>query len=292
MAPGIDHVVHAVRDLEAAAALYRRLGFTVGARNVHPPSWGTHNRIVQFPGTFVELLAVADSSQTVPHSQGHFSFGAFNRDFLARGEGLSMLALQGTDEAADCAERYRELGIGDFTPFHFQRAARRPDGSSATVAFSLAFACDPAAPDIGFFACRHHHPENFWDAAYQAHPNTAAGVAGVVLVAENPSDHHIFLSAFTGERELRATSSGISLKTARGEIEVVTPAALADRFGAAPPDLARGARLAAVRFSLREPAKARAALQSAQCGARERLGRIVVPPEAAMGATLVFEPAG
>src|SRR5436309_15480082 len=57
MPHGLDHVVHAVRDLEAAAELYRRLGFTVGARNQH--SWGTHNHLVQLQGFFVELLTVA-----------------------------------------------------------------------------------------------------------------------------------------------------------------------------------------------------------------------------------------
>ena len=58
MPRGLDHVVHAVRDLDSAAELYRRLGFTVGARNRH--AWGTHNRLVQFPGFFVELLAVEE----------------------------------------------------------------------------------------------------------------------------------------------------------------------------------------------------------------------------------------
>ena len=56
MARGLDHLVHAVRDLDAAGELYGRLGFTVGARNRHP--WGTHNRIVQLPGFFIELLAI------------------------------------------------------------------------------------------------------------------------------------------------------------------------------------------------------------------------------------------
>ena len=53
---GLDHVVHAVHNLEAAAAFYASAGFQVGTRNRHP--WGTHNRIVQLPGFFVELLAV------------------------------------------------------------------------------------------------------------------------------------------------------------------------------------------------------------------------------------------
>jgi Glyoxalase-like domain len=44
MPHGLDHIVHAIRDLDAAAEFYARAGFTVGARNRH--AWGTHNRIV------------------------------------------------------------------------------------------------------------------------------------------------------------------------------------------------------------------------------------------------------
>src|SRR5262249_34306877 len=58
MPRGLAHVVHAVRDLGAAAELYRRLGFTVGARNQH--AWGTRNHLVQLPGFFIELLPVAE----------------------------------------------------------------------------------------------------------------------------------------------------------------------------------------------------------------------------------------
>ena len=58
MARGVDHIVHAVRDLDRAAQLYRRLGVTVGPRNRHPR--GTHNHIVQIPGCFIELLAFVE----------------------------------------------------------------------------------------------------------------------------------------------------------------------------------------------------------------------------------------
>ena len=59
MARGLDHIVHAVHDLDAAADFYRRLGFQVGSRNTHPRAWGTQNHIVQLPGTYIELLALA-----------------------------------------------------------------------------------------------------------------------------------------------------------------------------------------------------------------------------------------
>jgi len=86
MARGLDHIVHAVRDLDAAADLYRRLGFNVGARNKHP--WGTHNHIVQLPGFFIELLTLAEPEKL--GSDGFSTmFGAYNRDFIARGEGFS-----------------------------------------------------------------------------------------------------------------------------------------------------------------------------------------------------------
>src|ERR1700758_4061106 len=99
MPRGLDHLVHVVRDLDAAAALYQRLGFTVGARNRHP--WGTHNRIVQLPGFFIELLTIGEPEKITPPTPDTVSFGAFTRDFLARGEGLAMLVLEGKNAAAD-----------------------------------------------------------------------------------------------------------------------------------------------------------------------------------------------
>src|SRR6202035_2236368 len=123
------------------------------------------------------------------------------------------------------------------------------------VGFSLAFARDPAAAEAGFAACQQHFPENFWNPAFQAHRNGATGVAGVVMVAENPSDHHVFLSALTGERELLATSSGITVTTPRGTIQVMEPSVYERHFGGAPPDIARGARLAALIVAVRDTAR-------------------------------------
>src|SRR5712691_9570766 len=100
MPRGLEHIVHAVRDLDAAADLYRRLGFTVGARNRH--SWGTHNQLVQLPGFFIELLTVAEPEKL--GSDGFSTlFGRFNQSFLSRHEGLSILLLEGNDAAADAA---------------------------------------------------------------------------------------------------------------------------------------------------------------------------------------------
>ncbi|MBX9827117.1 MAG: VOC family protein [Xanthobacteraceae bacterium] len=287
MARGLDHIVHAVRDLGAAAALYRRLGFQVGSRNRHPRAWGTQNHIVQLPGTFIELLTVADTTEIAPHGPHFFSFGAFNRDFLSRGEGLAMLVLEGRG-AADVAE-FRRAGIGDFELYEFEREGERPDGTPIRVAFALAFASDPQSPDAGFFTCQHRYPESFWNPAFQQHPNTAAAIAGVVLVAENPSDHHIFLEAFTGEREAQATSAGIAIRTPRGRIQVMEPDAFRDHFGTEPPATRRGARLAALRFAVRDLETVERGFRAANLPSSGRMGNLIVGPDTAMGAALVFE---
>jgi hypothetical protein len=283
MPRGLDHIVHAVHDLDAAGGAYARLGFTVGARNRHP--WGTHNRIVQFPGVFIELLGVGEPALIPPAQPRSVSFGAFTREFLARHEGLSMLVLEGKGAAADAAA-FRAANIGDFDVFDFEREGKRPDGASVKVAFSLAFAEDRRAPDTGFFTCQQHYPENFWNPAFQAHANGVSGVAGVVFVAENPADHHVFLKAFSGVSDLQSTSTGITIETPRGEIQVMDPAAYRLHFAVEPPDVARGMRLAAIRLAVRDRAAARAVLGAS---ASERMSKLIVGPKAVHGATLVFE---
>jgi hypothetical protein len=275
--------VHAVHDLDAAGEAYARLGFTVGVRNRHP--WGTHNRIVQFPGVFIELLALGEMENIPPPRPRSLSFGAFTRDFLAKGEGLSMLVLEGNG-AAD-ADAFRAAGIGDFDVFDFAREAKRPDGATVKVAFSLAFAEDKRAPDTGFFTCQQHYPENFWNPAFQQHANGVLGVAGVVFVADNPSDHHIFLKAFADVTDLKATSAGLTIETPRGEIQAMDPAAYRLHFTVEPPDASRGVRLAAIRFAVRDLDLARETLGAA---ATAHMGRLVVGPAQAHGASLVFEP--
>src|SRR5215469_4323119 len=116
MPRGLDHIVHAVRDLDTASAFYRGLGFLVGARNRHP--WGTHNTIIQFPGVFIELLTLAEPDKL--GSDGFSKlFGTYTGDFLKRGEGLSLLILEAQDAKADAAA-FKAAGIAASDVMHFE----------------------------------------------------------------------------------------------------------------------------------------------------------------------------
>jgi len=288
MPGGIDHIVHAVRDLDAAAEFYRRAGFMVGARNRH--AWGTHNRIVQVSNAYIELLEVAEPSKIPPHGPKSFSFGAFNRDFLSLREGFSMLILNSRDAAAD-ARRFKASGIGDFEVFDFSREGKRPDGTTVKLAFSLAFAQDKASPDVRFAVCQHYFPENFWNPAFQTHANGATRVPGAVLVADNPTDHHVFLKALTGVSDLHASSLGIKATTENGEVEIVQDIAFRDLTGVALKADGEGMTLNALRFAVADIAAVEAQHRDNGILSRRRAGRLVLPPDIAFGATLIFEAA-
>jgi catechol 2,3-dioxygenase-like lactoylglutathione lyase family enzyme len=286
MARSLDHIVHAVRDLDAAADLYRRLGFTVGARNKHP--WGTHNHIVQLPAFFIELLTLAEPEKL---GRDGFStmFGAYNRDFIARGEGFSLLILESKDAAGDAAT-FSDAGVGELDALRFEREAKRPDGSSVKVGFSLAFAEDSGARDIHFAACQQHYPENFWNPSFQRHTNGVSAVAGVVVVAEQPEEHRRFFEVFADAR-VSGAKDGFAIATPRGTIEVLTPAAFLRRFGVKAPDMSRGARLAALRFAVTSPSRLQALPELAGIAGLYVGNDAIIGSEDAMGAVLVFEPA-
>ncbi len=287
MPGGIHHVVHAVRDLDAAGETYRRLGFQVGGRNRHP--WGTENRIVQLGRSYIELLSIAAPKNIPPHGPGSFSFGAFNRDFLARREGLAMVALESRDVEADAAI-FRTAGIGDFEVFHFHREGSGPGGRTVKVAFSLVFAADRRAPQAGFFACQEHFPENFWNPAVQVHRNSGGGVAGIVLVARAPGRFSGFLSGFAGVGDVGADMGRVKVTMPGGTMEAIDPADFQRRFGTQPPDdPVDGLTIAAIRFAVRDFAAAVAALKAGSVDAQVRDGHITIGPDVAHGATLVLE---
>lgn len=285
----LDHIVHAVADLDGAADFYRKLGFTVGARNRH--SWGTHNYLVQLDGFYIEILTVAEPElieRDAEHAGLARHFGAFHRDAIARGEGLTMLLLQ-SEDVADDAATFARAGIGQSAELIFTRQGQQSDGTVTTLGFSLAFVADPMSPHTGFAIARRHNSAKFWSKALQAHANSAHDVHGVVLVADNPTDHYIFLEAYTGQRALHSTSIGLTAQTPRGVIEVVEPVSFADRFGATPLVEGDAMTLAALRIGVSWRERVESHLKD-NAIPYERHGKtIVVKPDHAFGATLVFE---
>ena len=70
------------------------------------------DRVVQLNGSFIELLTVAEPDKLGTDGLSQL-FGAHNRDFLARQEGLSGLLLESRDAAADVSEHGVQVELGD-----------------------------------------------------------------------------------------------------------------------------------------------------------------------------------
>jgi hypothetical protein len=281
---GLDHIVHAVHDLDAAAEFYRRIGFMVGARNRHP--WGTHNCIVQVPGFFIELLTVAEPDKLGDDGISRL-FGKFQQDFLARGEGLSLLVLE-SKNSRDDVDAFAGAGIGASPKLDFEREARRPDGTPIKVGFSLAFALDDAAPDLRFMTCQQHYPENFWNTAFQNHANGARAVRAAVMVADEPERHRVFVSGYTGSTDFYIEPGEVSVMLPRGALSIMTPARFAAAFGGPQPPA--GHHLQAIRFAVADIDRARATVRNGGIRMRDHRDGFVLDAVDALGATLSFEP--
>jgi len=145
---GLDHVVIAVRDLEAAITSYRGLGFTVQPGGRHPGRT-SHNALIVFAdGAYIELIAwVAPAPQErwwrqlEAHGDGYADFALLPSDTVAvigaaHGRGLHTLIgpLDGGRVRPDGAQlqwrnaRHETPDLpflcGDVTP----RALRVPEG--------------------------------------------------------------------------------------------------------------------------------------------------------------------
>jgi catechol 2,3-dioxygenase-like lactoylglutathione lyase family enzyme len=283
---GIDHLVVAVRDLDTAGRFYERLGFRVGSRNRHP--WGTENRLIQFPGSFIELISVGEGASIREHAERGFSFGAFVRDYLVRREGLAMLVLDSRNAEAD-ATLFSAAGIGDFEPFHFARQGTLPNGTEIQVAFTLAFARDPEAPELGFFVCQQHFPESFWNPEFQDHPNRAVALSRVALATPDPDRHFPFLTALTGTGPSISAGPDRAFELTRGRIDVMVVDDAAETYGSIEADANSPSFVA---FAVRIDDVERQALHLDAAGIPyQRIGsRIVVPASSAFGVALAFEP--
>ncbi len=288
---GIDHLVLAVRDLDAAAARYQALGFTLTPRAVHP--WGTANRLVQLDGSFLEILTVAEPDSITGHGPGVFSFGAWNRDWLAKREGFSMLVFESQDHLADAREFAASELFCEVAPFEFARLATLPDGSQREVAFSLAFLVSEQLPDAVMFTCRQHAPELFWKPEFQRHANGARRVLEVAMVTHTPAEvAPLFGELHGAEALVEQTETRVRVRTARGDVVILTPEAFASGYGAQPSRTApAGAHFAGCRIGVADLAAASDLLAANGVTTRWSEAGLTVPAEKLFGLTLVFSQA-
>ncbi len=156
-----------MRDLDAAAANFRALGFTLTPRGLH--SLGSQNHCIMFGGTYVELLAAP-----VEHPWLDY----YRRFLREHGDGLAAIALSARDADAAYAE-LRAHGVPAKSPLDLSRPV---DGGVAR--FRLVQI--DGTPSV--FICQHLTRKLVWRREWQTHANGAAKLVGVSLAAKKPFD--------------------------------------------------------------------------------------------------------
>ena len=223
MAGGLDHLVVVARDLDAQAELYRRLGFQVGARNRH--DWGTLNHIVQFDGSFLELLTTEAGFQRPAHGA---PVGLFVDTDRRLSGGARRLGDDGARRVSMRRADHRSVstrpGSVRRRPFYFARQGYRPDGEAVEVAFSLALRAGCRDTKTPAFSCASSMRRKCSGIRrFRCMKTGRQALRGSFLPVPRRTSADIFRSLYRCCGSAMG-EGGLRFRLARGAVDVLTPA--------------------------------------------------------------------
>ena len=273
-APTLDHVVINTRDrLDEAVELYRLLGFTMTPRGHH--SLGSMNHLAIFGTEYLELLAAGTGPNQRP-------------DIMQNPIGLNGLVF-GTENSATTFAAMELAGVPVFPPGEFSRPVALPEGTRDAV-FRTVRLMPGVSPAGRLYFCHHFTRDLVWRDEWRHHANGVTGVARAIIVARDPSDFRALFSRMFGADSLRPIDGGFALAVGMSRFDIVTPGEFQAEFN--DPSADGGGRdtfMAALEFRTRSVDAAWEAMDSGDVtGARRDHGRVIVPADAACGATLAF----
>lgn len=275
---GVDHAVIVVKDLDAAAANWKQLGFTISPRGTHSAHMGTGNYTIMLGEDYMELLGVLQATE----------HNAPSRAYLEQtGGGIERIAFTTLSAAAGAAE-LRTMGYEAIGPTDFERPVLMPDGSKGAAKFAtFQWPVKEAPGGVRLFACQHKTRETVWIPELQKHANTARRIARVFIVTPKVEEDAKHLAELIAG-EVRGDADGSAVVPTgfgRAEFVFLTREALGKRYPGVDvsplPDRA-GAGLELVVGDLAAAKNAIGARAVASSGA------VVVPPAAGNGVLLAF----
>jgi catechol 2,3-dioxygenase-like lactoylglutathione lyase family enzyme len=274
---GIDHAVIMVKDLDKAAANYKRLGFTVSPRGTHSAHMGSGNYTIMFDPDYMELLGVLNPTE----------HNAPARAYLEQnGEGIERIAFTAVD-SADGAEEIRARGYTPVGPTDFERPVTMPDGTVSAAKFrTFQWPTAEAPGGVRIFACQHKTRETVWIPELMRHANGARRLKQVLMVAPDPTKEASHLAKMI-DRDIRNEADGaVAVPSGgdRADFVFLTKDQLAKRYPgvslAGLPERGGAGLVIAADVAAAEKALGASGVKSA--------GGVVVPPAAGNGTLLAF----
>jgi len=278
---GIDHVLIATKNLDAAADVWRRLGFVTTPKGRHVGK-STANYCIMFADDYVELIGIVDEGSAP--SQHH--------DLIAnRGDGLFANALAPTT-AEEARNAVTAAGIEALALRDLHRTVERPDGP-ADLYFKNFDLTPDATPDYRIFFCHHLTPAEMRHPDWLAHGNGVVGLGGLVVVSPRPAELQSAYARLFGADAVAVDGDVLNIEVDRHRIQFMADTAFRGRYGAVDlPAAPADAYGALVQFKVADLTATSAYLDSVGITHAASDGGILVAPADATGVVVEFIAAG
>lgn len=266
---GLDHAVIAVSDLDAAAQVFRRLGFALTPKG-DLPEWAAFNHCAMFANDYIELLAAG----------GEGPEAAQLTAFTAGRDGLMSVSL-GSDDGAAAAEALRKAGLAVPVP----RSLSRKLGDGTTLMFSEMPLPADATPGVALRVVQHITAERERNPQWLDHPNGAVAIASVTAIVAEPPALTAAWDVVFGPHAAVLTDETVTVHTGRGLVYLTRPDELTQLHPEAELDeLPPAPALVALAVKVADTGRAAAVLKAnGVVFSRDREGTIRIPPSEACG---------
>ena len=269
----LDHVVVNVQTrLDAAAAAYGNLGFSLTERGHH--TLGTSNHLALFQQDYVELLGV-EAGRPNP-----------GWDIVANAVGIQGLAFK-TGDADALYRRLTEDRLPALPPEEFSRPVTLREGTF-DARFRVVGVNPSPLQDVRVFFCQHLTPHLVWRREWQSHANGARGIAHLLVAVSDPVRAGEVFARLLGIAARRPVAGGLEIEA--GGVSLRFLAHEAVRRSLAPAPLAEP-KIGVVGMGVRTRSLKAAADALARGGVRPAVtstDRIAVATADAMGVVLDF----
>jgi hypothetical protein len=166
----LDHVViNVLFDMDRAADLMSRLGFTLTPRGYH--SLGSINHLMMFEGDYLELIGLPSGTDVL------------RKDVLESPRGLDGLVFKANDIDAT-GRTLRESGLAMLEPRSFSRPVTI-DGVEHLAGFRTVRTAPELFEAGRVYYCQHFTPELVWHRPWMSHANGVSTLRELVVVTSN-----------------------------------------------------------------------------------------------------------
>ena len=216
MTLALDHVViNTLFDMDRAAELMSRLGFTLTPRGYH--SLGSINHLVMFEYDYLELIGLPSGTDVL------------RKDVLESPRGLNGLVFQASDIDA-CQRMLRDSGLDMLEPQSFSRPVTI-DGVEHLARFRTVRTAPELLKAGRIYYCQHYTPELVWRRPWMSHPNGVRALSELVIVTSDPeADVPRYAKAAQAPSE-RQGDDGTIMLPHDFRLSLISPVQYRERYG-------------------------------------------------------------